>query len=79
MAIFHDRYAKKGVVRLLSILGKIAKARMLLRICQAERLSRFENHADEPFAVPELDPPDRFGVESIGRGAAGSRRSTLGR
>ena len=66
-AILHDRYAKEGVVCLLSVLGKITKAWMLLRIRHAERLSRFENHADEPFAPPELDPADRFGVESVGR------------
>lgn len=66
-AILHDRYAKEGVVRLLSVLWKIAKARMLLRIGHAERLPRFENHADKPFALPKLYLPDRSGVEPIGR------------
>ncbi len=40
------------MVRLLTILEKIAKARKLLRIDHAERLSRIENHTDEPSALP---------------------------
>src|ERR1700693_1108009 len=66
-SVTNDRHAKEGVVCLLSVLGKIAKSRMLLRIRSAQRLSRFDNYADQAFAMPELDPTDCLGIQSIGR------------
>jgi hypothetical protein len=45
---------------------KKAESRMCC-IRRAQRLSRFDNHADEAFAMPELNPTDCLGIQSIGR------------
>jgi hypothetical protein len=74
--VVDDRHAKKGVVRPSAELGEMAKARMLLRIGQADRALGFNDQADQPFSSSEAHCSNRAGIQTVGRhkDEAGVRR-----
>ena len=76
LSVVDDRHAKKGVVRPSAELGEMAKARMLLRIGQADRALGFNDQADQPFSSSEAHCSNRAGIQTVGRhkDEAGVRR-----